>query len=172
VKDDDGWLSQTLEKVWPPKRRGKPEAEPTEFLLQWGEIPVLSEIGKVLLQSFDTTSSCLRNDDFDEWLCHKLPGLKGASLYFVTGPDRRSLQPFSATLSFEDCNSAVVTFCGLVRAFTRFPDEYPPVAIVLQEEVDHIPAVVRDKLSKLKEKCNLEWESLALKYTRGAKRLE
>jgi hypothetical protein len=172
VKDDDLWFSKTFEAAWPSKVKVKDHLKQTEFILLWGEISASSELGQVFLRSFDTDNSCLRDDSFFEFLCHRLPGLRGSSLFFVMSSDDKSLRSFSATLSFEERNSAILAFRGLARAFARFPDLYPPVSIILQEEVDRIPESIQDKFTKRKEGFDAERASLALKYARGAKKLE
>jgi hypothetical protein len=70
AKDDDVWFSQTLEEAWPSKQKAKSDTESTEFLIQWGEFLSSSEIGKILLQSFDASNCCLWDDNFFEYLSH------------------------------------------------------------------------------------------------------
>ena len=172
VKNDDMWFSKTFEAAWPSKVKGKPDPESPGFLLQWGEVSLSSEIGRLFLRSFDTANCCLRDDDFFEFLCHRFPGLWGASLYFLTDSNDKSLRSFSVTLGFEERHSAIVVFRGLARAFSRFPDSYPPITIIAREEVDRIPEGIREKLEKRKKVFDTEREGLALRYTKGARKLE
>jgi hypothetical protein len=172
AKNDDVWFSKMFEVAWPSKAKGKPDSESPGFLLQWGEVSLSSEIGRLFLKSFNTVNCCLRDDDFFEFLCLQFPGLWGASLYFLTDSNDKSLRSFSVTLSFEERHSAIVVFRGLARAFTRFPDSYPPVTIIAREEVDRIPEGIREKQKKQKKVFDTERESLSLKYTKGARKLE
>jgi hypothetical protein len=72
------------------------------------------------------------------------------------GLDDKLLQSFSVTLSFGECNLAVVAFRGLARAFTQFPNQYPPVSIILQKEVSCIPEEIQERFEKRKKKFDAE----------------
>jgi hypothetical protein len=83
AKNNNVWFSKTFEVAWPSKAKGKPDLESPGFLLQWGEVLLSSEIGRLFLRSFNTANCCLRDNNFFEFLCLRFPGLWGASLYFL-----------------------------------------------------------------------------------------